>query len=799
MPYAAVVNLPVEAVVGDLTAALAGRRRAVLVAPPGSGKTTVVPLRLLPGVDGRIVVLEPRRLAARAAARRMASLLGEEVGETVGFVTRDARAVGSRTRIEVVTEGVLTRRIQRDPTLPGTDVVVFDEVHERNLQTDLGLALALDVGRSLRPDLRILAMSATIDAGRLAALLGGDGGPAPIVETAVPGFPVDIRWAPPPRQGRLEDHVARVVRRAVREEEGDVLVFLPGMAEIRRVAAALEGIDAAVHILHGSLGPEAQDEALTPSPGIRKIVLSTDIAETSLTVEGVRIVVDTGLARAPRFDARTGMTRLRTVPVSRASADQRAGRAGRTAPGTAYRLWSKVEHGTRRAHTDPEISAVDLAGLVLELAVWGVTDPAALPFLDPPPPGAVAEGKKLLGALGALDGDRPTALGYRMAQLPLHPRLARMVAVDGSFLACVLAALVEERDVLSGRPDELPADLAHRVRVVAGLVDDPRARGAERVRATARDIARRAGIPEDDIDPDSSGRALALAFPDRLAVRRGGPGRFQLRAGPTAWVPDDDSLAVEGFLVAADLDGRRRDARIRLAAALDPADVAELFAAEVEEDTRLFWDGRRVVARAERRLGGVVLDLADRPAVPGPETTAIVVGHARRAGILPGDAGRALLARIAFLRGVAGDPWPEWDDDDAVSVAADGAALVSLADAERLDVAGALRRRLGRLAAELDRLAPTALVLPSGRRAPLSYDDGRPAVSVPVQEMYGTSSHPAVAGVPVLLRLLSPAGRPIQITSDLAGFWTGSWAQVRREMAGRYPKHSWPVDPAHDR
>jgi len=791
-----VTGLPVEDVVAEVAAALAERRRAVLVAPPGSGKTTIVPLRLLAGTEGRIVVLEPRRLAARAAARRMAFLLGEDVGETVGFVTRDARAVGPRTRIEVVTEGVLTRRLQRDPTLPGVGLVVFDEVHERNLQTDLGLALVLDAARSLRPDLGILAMSATIDARRLADLLG-DGVPAPVVESGTRGFPVDIRWAPPSRQGRLEDHVARVVRRALGEETGDVLVFLPGMAEMRRVDAALADADITVHLLHGSLGPDAQDAALAPSPGIRKVVLATDIAETSLTVEGVRVVIDTGLARAPRFDARTGMTRLRTVAVSRASADQRAGRAGRTGPGVAYRLWSKIEHGTRRAHIEPEILAVDLAGLVLELAAWGTPDPGSLPFLDPPPEGALTEARRLLESLGALEGGRPTPLGEAMVALPLHPRLARMVAVDGTFLACVLAALVDERDVFAGRPDELPADLGHRVRVVVGESEDARARGLERVRGAARDVARRAGIGSGTVDADAAGRVLALAFPDRLAVRRGGPGRFQLRSGATAWLPENDSLAVEGFLVAADLDGRRSNARIRLAAALDPADVAELFASEVEEESRLAWDGDRVVARTERRLGGIVLDLVDRPAPPGPETTALVLARARRSGIIPGATAGPLLARLSFLRDTLGDPWPEWTEDDAAAVVAGTAgALVSLADVERLDPVAALRRHLGPLAAELDRLAPTSLAVPSGRRVPVSYADGRPHVEVRVQEMYGSAVTPAVAGVPVVLHLLSPAGRPIQITSDLAGFWAGSWAQVRREMAGRYPKHAWPADPA---
>lgn len=795
-----VTDLPVEDVIPELIAALAARRRAVLVAPPGSGKTTVVPLRLLPEITGKIVVLEPRRLATRAAARRMAFLLGESVGETVGYVTRDDRKRGPRTRIEVVTEGVLTRRLQRRPDLPGTGLVVFDEVHERNLQTDLGLALALDCARSLRPDLAIVVMSATIDTDRLAALLAEDGEAAPVVVSESRAHSVEIRWAPPPRQGRLEDHAVRVIRKALTEEDGDVLVFLPGMAEMRRVATGLEGIDATVHLLHGSLAAGAQDAALAPSSGERKVVLSTDIAETSLTVEGVRVVIDAGLARTPRFDVRLGMTRLRTVPIARSSADQRAGRAGRTEPGVAYRLWSKVEHGTRKAHTDPEITQVDLAGLVLELACWGVTDPGALAFLDPPPARTVAEGRRLLEALGALDAaGRPTAVGKRMANLPLHPRLAHMVAVDGTSLACLLAALVEDRDVLAGRADELPADLGLRVRIVAGETHDSRARGVERVRASAADIARRADIPRAEVDAEAAGRVLALAFPDRLAIRRGGPGRFQLRTGATAWLRDDDPLAVESFLIAADLDGKRTNARIRLAAAIDPSDVAELFAAEVEEVAGLVWEGSRLVARSERRLGGIVLDLVDRAPPASPATTAAVLDKASRTGMIPWEGrGHRLLERVAFLHGLLGEPWPAWTEADLTATLGEwlvARPLVSLAEVESLDLESALRRHLGPLAADLDRLAPSHLIVPSGRRVPVEYGEGRPSIDVKVQEMYGSMVTPKIAGVPVVLRLLSPAGRPIQITSDLAGFWAGSWAAVRKDMAGRYPRHSWPADP----
>ena len=492
-------GLPVEASIPEVRRCLADQGHAVLVAPPGSGKTTVVPLRLLDEPwrhAGKILVLEPRRLATRAAARRMADLLGESVGESVGYVTRDDRRVGPRTDIEVITEGVLTRRVQRDPELPGVALVVFDEVHERNLQTDLGLAFTLEARDTLRPDLRMLVMSATIDADRVAALLGR-GEPAPVVTSDARSYPVEVRWDPPERGTWVEDHAADVVRRALRDETGDVLVFLPGMRAILRCRDRLQGVDPAVDVrlLHGSLPPGEQDAALAPSStGRRRVVLSTDIAETSLTVEGVRVIVDTGQGRAPRLDLRHGMTRLETIPISRASADQRAGRAGRVEPGVAYRLWSKLEHGARRPHIDPEITQIDLAGLALELALWGSLDPSTLRFLDPPPAKAYAEAKRLLALLGAVDdAGRLTTAGERMAGLPLHPRLARMVvdAGEDDALACVIAGLLEERDIMHGRPDDVPVDLSLRVRLVVDpSLDHPAASGRsiQRVRRTVADL-----------------------------------------------------------------------------------------------------------------------------------------------------------------------------------------------------------------------------------------------------------------------------------------------------------------------
>ncbi|MDQ6726486.1 MAG: ATP-dependent helicase HrpB, partial [Actinomycetota bacterium] len=526
-------GLPVEGCVPELRRTLAGAGQAVLVAPPGAGKTTIVPLRLLGEpwlAGGRILVLEPRRLATRAAARRMASLLDEEVGATVGYSTRDKRRVGRTTRVEVVTDGILTRRLQRDPSLPGVGLVVFDELHERNLQAELALALVLDARPALRPDLRLLAMSATLEAGRVSALLGD----APVVVSEGRAHDVTLRWIPRRRGERLDVATAAAVRRAVREEPGDVLAFLPGAGDIRRVEAALGGgpLPAGVDVrpLFGALPVAAQDAALAPSPaGRRRVVLATDIAETSLTVEGVRVVVDAGESRTPRFDPRSGLTKLRTGPISRASAEQRAGRAGRTGPGVAYRLWSKLEHAARRPYPDPEITGVDLAGLVLELAVWGA-EAATLAFLDPPPRRALDEAGALLATLGAVDpSGRPTRDGRAMAELPLHPRLARMVvtaaATGAGWTACVLAALLEDRDVLRGRPDDLPTDVAERVALIA----DPAASharadtgGARAAARRATELARRAGVRPTAVDVTRCGTLLASAYPDRLAQARGG-------------------------------------------------------------------------------------------------------------------------------------------------------------------------------------------------------------------------------------------------------------------------------------
>jgi len=811
-------DLPVLEALPNVVAALAGPGRAILVAPPGAGKTTLAPLTLLDAPwlgDQRIVMLEPRRLATRAAARRMASLLGESVGGTVGYQTRDERVMSGSTRIEVVTEGILTRRLQHDPTLDGYGLVIFDEVHERNLPTDLGLALALDARATVRPDLRILAMSATPDTKGLLRVLGAD---TPVAHSDGRTHPIDIVYAPMGKNDRIAEATAALVQRALREQSGDLLVFLPGLPEIRRVQGLLEGAVPAgvdVYPLAGALSPAEQDQALAPSPaGRRRVVLSTDIAESSLTVDGVRVVVDSGQAKVPRVDQRTGMTRLTTVGISRASADQRAGRAGRVEPGAAYRLWSKLEQGTRRAHLEPEITQVDLAGLALELAAWG-TPVSDLRWGDPPPARSLQQAGELLQRLGAVDdAGRITASGRRMLVLPLHPRLAHMVseaAAGDVSLACIVAALLDERDVLRGRPDELPADLALRVSIVCGQRDDrAQWRDVDRMRDRAVDIARRAGarLDFDAVRADRAGAVLALAYPDRIAVRRSQPGQFQMRSGSSAWVTPSDSLAAEQFVVAADLDGKRDNARIRIGAAIDVQQVIDALADQIERREALVWDKGRndLVLRVETRLGGMLLDEQVRAAPAGDATTSALLERVRatKLAALGGAAGSSLRARVAFLRRVMGDDWPDWSDAALLATLDEWLApylvgATSAGDLARLDVDMLLSSQLGwDGSTRLAELAPTHIDTPSGRSAAIDYSREIITASVRVQDLFGLREHPSVAGgrVPIALELLSPADRPIQITSDLPGFWAGTWADVRKDMAGRYPKHQWPTDPA---
>ena len=815
----ALPDLPVVVELDRVRRALQESRRCVLAAPPGAGKTTVVPLALLDDlpIDGRIVLLEPRRLAARAAARRMAHLLGESVGDTVGLRTRDERIVGPMTRIEVLTEGVLTRRLQNDPELPGIAVVIFDEVHERNLTTDLGLALCLDVASTIRPDLALLAMSATADTDRLSRLLDG----ATVISSEGRTHPVEQRWIPTPKGTRIEDAVVAATERSLADDSGDILVFLPGIAEITRVVDRLrQTVDSRVAVLPlaGSLSLAEQDTALRPSPeGHRRVVVATDIAETSLTVEGVRVVIDSGLARAPRHDPATGMTRLTTVTTSRSSATQRAGRAGREAPGVAYALWSRIEHGTRLAHPTPEISEADLASFLLEALAWG-TEPDDLRLITPPPQSSIRSARALLVDLGAIDADGAlTDDGRQMLALPLHPRLARMVVRHPEPVSCVLSALLDERDPLRGRRDDLPVDLETRVALVcgenpslpAGARPDPGA--IERIRRRAADLMRRASIAgsPSDARAEDAGRALIEAYADRIAMRRR-VGQFQLRTGSGAWIPDTDPLASEEFIVAADLDGRRDRARVRLGAAVDGTSVIRRFAeipGLLSERRRLDWDADRddLVETVERRLGSLRLGTTTSRPESGPDTTSALLDRVTATGlaVLPWDGGALRLReRVGFLRARRGEPWPDWSREGLIAGLDEWLApyltgATSRADLEALDLTMLLRAMLPwPEGADLDQLAPEALTTPAGTSALITYTDARPVCAVRVQDLFGLATHPVVDGEPLVLELLSPADRPVQVTADLPGFWAGSWSQVRSEMAGRYPKHHWPEDPA---
>jgi ATP-dependent helicase HrpB len=819
-------TLPVSETLPALKAALAEKGAAVLEAPPGAGKTTLVPLALLdqPWLTGkRILMLEPRRLATRAAARRMAQMLGESAGETVGFRTRLETRVGPKTRIEVMTEGILPRLIEDDPGLDGVGLVIFDEFHERSLEADLGLALALDSRRHLRGDLRLLVMSATIEGDRVARLLGD----APVVASQGWSFPVAICHLARPAPERFEAGVTAAIIRALNEESGSALVFLPGGAEIRRVARLLEaeglGADVSVAPLYGDLAPGAQDEALLPAaPGRRKVVLATSIAETSLTIEGIRIVIDGGLMRVPRYEPGSGMTRLATLRVSQASARQRSGRAGRLEPGIAYRLWPEAEEAQLRPFNAPEILEADLAPLALALAQWGAGDPAALAFLDPPPQAACAEAKALLARLGALDAQgKITAHGKAMAALGLHPRLAHMVLIgkekgEGA-TAAAIAALLMERDILRAAPGARDADLRLRVETVgvrngarhlpAGVTLDRGA--AERARQAARQIGQRLGIVGGEIDARAAGRLLALAYPDRIAQKRpGARGQFLLANGKGAEMQPADALAGEDYLAVADLDGDRRVARIFLAAPLSRAAIDEDFANDTAAEEMVEWDARAAAVLARRRLRLDALTLEDKPlAAPNPaRVTAAMIAGIRELGVkaLPWSReAEGLRARIAFLRRIEGTAWPDLSDAALTETLEEWlapylAGISRRAQLQGLDLAAALAARLTHAQRQaLDRLAPAHASVPSGSRIAIDYTGEAPALAVKLQEMFGARETPAIAGgrVKLVIHLLSPAGRPLQVTSDLAGFWRNSYPQVRSEMRGRYPRHPWPENP----
>lgn len=803
----AMTEHPIEPALPELLRILRARSNAVLQAPPGAGKTTRVPLALLgePWLGtGCILVLEPRRLAARAAAHRMAHMLGESVGETVGYRVRFDSVVGPRTRIEVVTEGILTRRLQQDPSLEGVGAVLFDEFHERSLHADLGLALCLESQGALRGELRLLVMSATLDGGPVARLLGD----APLLTSEGRAYPVTTHHVERPPTSRLEDAVAAAVRRALDETEGDILVFLPGAGEIRRVQRQLSGVPA--FPLYGDLSQEAQEQAIRPAPpGTRKVVLSTSIAETSLTIEGVRVVVDCGLMRVPRFDPRGGMTRLETVKVSRASADQRRGRAGRLGPGVCYRLWSESAHGSLPAFGAPEIMEADLAPLALEIARWGASAPHSLAWLDPPPAAAYAQACGLLARLGAMDeGGRITPHGRDMAALPLHPRLAHMLlrgrALGLGALACDLAALLAERDIVRG-----DADLRHRLDVLRSDSPspgvDPDAR--RHVRRVAAQFRRLLGLGGGSDGPRRVGLLTALAYPDRIAQRRpGGDGQFRLANGRGAVMPPTDPLAAEDWLAVADLDGDKREARIYLAAPLSPSDLDEGFAIRTETFVR--WDSREQAVLARRRTCLGALVLKDEPLRdPDPATViAALVEGIREMGVsaLPWTPDSlAWRARVMFLRRLDEDGWPDVTDT-ALLAALEGWLAPHLNGISRrphlksLDLGGALRGLLDwQQQRTLDEAAPTHCAVPSGSRVPIRYDDDGPVLAVRLQEMFGAQETPAIGGgrVPLTLHLLSPAGRPVQVTRDLAGFWSGAYRAVKADLKGRYPRHYWPEDP----
>ncbi|WP_207476643.1 ATP-dependent helicase HrpB [Arenibaculum pallidiluteum] len=806
--------LPIDPVLPEIRRILRDGTAGVLQAPPGAGKTTRVPLALLdePWAEGRkIVMLEPRRLAARASARRMAASLGEPVGETVGYRVRLDSRVGPRTRIEVVTEGLFIRRLQADPGLDGVAAVLLDEFHERNLDADLALALCLEAQGALRDDLRLLAMSATLDGAAVSGLLDG----APVVTSEGRSFPVEVRHVDP-GQRRTEDTVADAVLRALREEPGNVLVFLPGTAEIRRVQVRLDetglGPDVLVTPLYGDLPPEQQDRAIGPTPpDRRKVVLATNIAETSLTIEGIRVVVDSGLARVSRFDPGSGMAKLETVRISQASAEQRRGRAGRLEPGICYRLWSEAAHRALPAHGTPEIVAADLAPLALELAQWGVADPLALRWMDAPPPAHYAQATALLADLGALDeAGRITGHGRAMAELGMHPRLAHMVLAGRERglggLACELAALLSERDVLRGRRD---ADLRLRVEMLReGGAPGP----LHAIRQQARQWQRQLGIRAEDGRPADAGILVALAYPDRIGQRRpGGEPSYRLSNGRGAFFAEHDALAAEPFLAVADLDGDRRNARIRLAAPVTQAELEALFEDHLREEAFVSWDPRdaAVQARRQRRLFALVLE--DRPLADPPrdKVAQAVCDGIRQIGLhaLPWTKeAEQFRARVAFLRRVEGEEagWPDLSDAALLEgletwLAPHLGSVTRRAHLDRLDLAQALRATLDwTLQRRLDELAPTHVSVPSGSRIPIDYASGEiPVLAVRLQEMFGLAETPAVARgrVPLLLHLLSPAHRPVQVTRDLAGFWASSYKAVKADMKGQYPKHHWPDDP----
>jgi ATP-dependent helicase HrpB len=839
--------LPIDAALPRLTSALAASNATVLVAPPGAGKTTRVPLVLLDepwANDKKILVLEPRRLAARAAAARMASTLGEQVGDTVGLRVRFASKVSRRTRIEVITEGVFTRLILDDPSLDGVAAVLFDEFHERSLDADLGLALARDAQLALRDDLKILVMSATLDGARVAALLGD----APVIASQGRAFAVETRYLGRDPRARIENQIADAVQRALRADAGSALVFLPGAAEIRRTETMLkERVDDAnvdIVALFGALDAREQDRAISPSPpGRHKVVLATSIAETSLTIEGVRVVIDSGLSRVPRYEPDVGLTRLETVRVSRAAADQRRGRAGRTEPGVCYRLWDEPQTGSLEPYTRPEILSADLSSFVLDLAQWGTGDPGKLAFLDPPPRTVLNEAGALLRELGAIDAQgRITEEGRKLRALPLPPRLARMVvdaaAGGAGAQAAAIAAVLTERGLggddvdLRHRLDQFRRDRSRRAeearamtkRWVSSLHLSPGGRGRpSEARASEGDSDKKSPSPGARLrrspasptrgegqEEASPGSLLALAYPDRIAKNRGGgTGSFLLANGRGGNVDPASALAREPYLAVAELTGAAAASRIVLAAPIALAEIDVRFADKIEDREVASFDAGSASLRARRtrRLGALVLTEQVKPVEANSESAKLLAQGIASLGIgkLPwSKAQRQLRDRVQFLRKAEGGEWPDLSDDALARNAADWLApflsdKTGLAQISAEDLAAALDALLPwSLRKRLDAEAPTHFTAPTGSKVPIDYEaEQGPTVSIRVQELFGLARHPSIAGgrVPLTIELLSPAQRPVQVTRDLPRFWRGSYADVKAEMRGRYPKHPWPDDP----
>jgi ATP-dependent helicase HrpB len=804
--------LPIDAVLPRLCAELSQKSRAVLVAPPGAGKTTRVPLALLAepfAAGGRILLLEPRRLAARAAAARMASTLGEEVGETIGLRVRMESKVSARTRIEVVTEGVFTRMILDDPALAGVCAVLFDEFHERSLDADLGLALALDAHDALREDLRLLVMSATLDGARVASLMRQ----AELIESEGRAFPVETRYIGRDPRARVEEEVAKATLRALAGDQGSILVFLPGQGEIVRTAALLaarvKDPDVDIAPLFGAMERAAQDRAVLPAPrGRRKVVLATSIAETSLTIEGVRIVIDSGLSRVPRYEPDIGVTRLETQRVSKAGADQRRGRAGRTEPGVCYRLWEESANGALTPFARPEILSADLSGFLIDLAAWGVNDPSSLAFLDAPPASALAEARGLLTTIGAIDATgRITEEGEAIARLPLPPRLARMIlsaARQGDAdLAGRAAVMLTERG-LGGDDVDLVSRLDRFARDRSSRAEDAR-RLARSLSRQARELAG----PAADPSGGAVGPLLAYAFPERIAKARGKRGEFLMANGRAGVIEPHDLLSGEAYLAIGEIIGRAAAARILLAAPLSLEEIEAVAGGSIETLAEVVFDAQSASLRARRRrrLGALTLSEQNLPVPADDASAAALAAGVVGLGVRRLPWSKALKQwrdRVLFLRRAGDSEWPDISDEaleaDAAWLAPYLIGKTSLADISSEDFGEALRAfATYEMMRKLDSEAPTHFMAPTGSMIPVDYEaEGGPAIALRVQELFGLANHPSLAAgrVPLTLHLLSPAHRPIQITRDLPGFWRGSWSAVRADLRGRYPRHSWPEDPA---